>query len=349
MSRKLQFAALVFLIFTLGWAGSGCAHKPAVPQERFEYEQPQMGVRFRIVLYAPNKLIARLAAEAAFQRVSNLNQILSDYETDSELSELSRTAGQNRWVKVSPELWTMLERSQKLARETEGAFDVTVGPYVILWRRARRLKALPEPWRMTEARGAVGYEKLQLDPKTRSARLLAPGMKLDLGGIAKGYGVDEALKVLRARGITRALVAGSGDLAVSEPPPGKKGWRIEIAPLDVTNAPPKKFVLLKNRALATSGDLFQHLEIEGKRYSHIVDPRTGMGLTDHSLVTVIAKDCITADSLATAVSVLGPEHGLKLLKRYDAVAHIVRKPGDQIQSVESAGFGKYFEPNKPSQ
>jgi thiamine biosynthesis lipoprotein len=118
--------------------------------------------------------------------------------------------------------------------------------------------------------------------------------------------VDEALKVLRRLGINRALVAGGGDIAVAEPPPGARGWRIELAPLDAANAPPARFVFLSHAAIATSGDLFQRLEIDGKRYSHIVDPRTGIGLTDHSLVSVIAADCMTADSLTKVISVLGP-------------------------------------------
>jgi len=138
-------------------------------------------------------------------------------------------------------------------------------------------------------------------------------------------------------------VAGGGDMAVSAAPPGTKGWRIEIAPLDVSNAPPAKFVILTHAGLATSGDVFQNLEIEGKRYSHIIDPRTGSGLTDRSLVTVIARDGMTADGLATAVSVLGPEAGLKLIGPIKgAQARIVRKPGNQIEAVESPGFRRFY-------
>jgi len=238
----------------------------------------------------------------------------------------------------------VLERSQALAKRTDGAFDVTVGPVVNLWRKARRAKQLPRADRLAEARAVVGWRKLELDPRARTAKLLVPDMRLDLGAIAKGYAVDEALKVLRARGVTRALVAGGGDMAVGDAPPGTPGWRIEVAALDVTNAPPARFVILRNRALATSGDVFQHVELDGVRYSHIVDPRTGMGLTDHSLVTVIAPDCTTADSLATAVSVLGPAKGLKLIEQTPQVAaHIVRRPGTVIEVYESRNFASYEE------
>ena len=129
-------------------------------------------------------------------------------------------------------------------------------------------------------------------------------------------------------------------MALSDPPPGRSGWRIAIAPLDVAGAPPARHALLRNAAIATSGDIFQRLEIDGLRYSHIVDPRTGIGLTDHSLVTVIAPDCMTADSLATSVSVLGPVAGMDLIERTPRVeASIVRKPGEELEIISSRSMG----------
>jgi FAD:protein FMN transferase len=324
------------------------SENPDSLQHRYEFTQPQMGVPFRMVLYAPDAAIADSAAKAAFGRVKQLNDLLTDYDTDSELNQLSRTSGEGRAVPVSPDLWNVLARSQALARQSDGAFDVTVGPVVSLWRKARWEKRLPNAARLAEARAAVGYEKVLLKPRRRTVCLLAPNMHLDLGGIAKGYAVDAALAALREHGIRRALVAGSGDMAAGDPPPGKNGWRIEIAPLDVTNAPAGRFVLLRRCAIATSGDVFQRLEINGTRYSHIVDPRTGIGLTDHSLVTVIAPDCTTADSLATAVSVLGPKQGLRLVRRTPgASARIVRQPGQNPEVVETRGFRKLCDPADP--
>ena len=301
-----------------------------------------MGVPFRIVLYATNASAANKAAEAAVGRIARLNDILSDYDTDSELSRLSRTAGQGHAVPVSDDLWFVLKGAQELSARSDGAFDVTVGPVVNLWRKARREKKLPRPDLLVEARAAVGWRKLELDPRHHTANLLAPNMKLDLGGIAKGYALDEALKVLRAQGVTHALITGGGDMVAGEAPPDQKGWRIELAPLDVTNAPPADFVWLRHAALATSGDVFQHIEIDGKRYSHIVDPRTGVGLTDHSLVSVIARDGTMADSLATAVSVLGPQQGLKLIESTPgAAARIVRQPDRAIEVIQSQRFDEF--------
>lgn len=305
-----------------------------------------MGLPFRIVLYARDRAEAQAAATAAYARIADLNQIMSDYEDDSELTKLSKTAGSGRWVPVSPDLWKVLDRAQQLAHATRGAFDVTVGPVVQLWRRARRQRELPAPERLAAARSAMGYQHLRLDPKTQAALLQRPHMRLDLGAIAKGYATDEAIRVLRQRGIRSALVAGSGDMAFGDPPPGQAGWRIEVAPLDATNAPPARHILLSNCGLATSGDVFQHVEIGGRRYSHIVDPRTGLGLTDHSLVTVVARDGMTADSLSTALSVLGPKEGMAFVRRVaGAEAHVVSMPNGKIITEETRGFHRFDQPS----
>jgi thiamine biosynthesis lipoprotein len=326
----------------LAWLLTGCATTRRDTM-RFEYAQPQMGLSFRIVLFAPDQAVADVAAQAAFARISQLNSILSDYDTDSELSRLSQTAGRGRAVRVGDDLWRVLARAQQLAQETDGAFDVTCGPVVSLWRKARREKKLPDGEKLAEARGAVGFSKLKLGAPGQSAELRVPYMRLDLGAIAKGYAIDEAMKVLRTNGIRSGLISGGGDMVASEPPPGMRGWRIELAPLDAPNAPAMEFVWLRRAALATSGDVFQHVEINGARYSHIVDPRTGIGLTDHSLVVVIAKDGLTADSLSTAVSVLGPERGIRLAEGKGACVRVVRKPAERVEIRESDCFRRFVD------
>jgi thiamine biosynthesis lipoprotein len=344
-SKRMKFFLRLWpLALALTAASCVSQERSNTALSHYEYQQPQMGLPFRIALYAPDEQTADAAASASFRRIAQLNGILSDYDADSELSQLSRTSGKGREVPVSEDLWRVLQRAQEVAAQSRGAFDATVGPFVNLWRKARREKKMPDPDRLAAARLAVGYTNVLLNPTGRTVQLLAPDMRLDFGGIAKGYAIDEALKILRLRGIMRALVAGGGDMAVSNPPPGKKGWRIELAPLDATNAPPARFVLLSHAAIATSGDLFQRLEIDGKRYSHIVDPRTGIGLTDHSLVTVIASDCMTADSLTKVVSVLGPQKGLDIIKRTrGVVARVVRHPAESIETYESTGFAQYYD------
>ena len=210
-----------------------------------------------------------------------------------------------------------------MSRLSDGAFDVTVGPYVRLWRFARKRKVLPTPAEIAAARAAVGWQKLRLDPHARTVTLLVPNMRLDLGSIGKGYAADQALQILKGRGIDRALVAASGDIAIGNPPPGQRGWKIGIAALGgVTNQAPLT-VLLHNAGISTSGDTEQFIEISGVRYSHIVNPATGLGLTNRIQATIIGPDATTTDTLDTTLSLLGVRRGLALADSLPHVAAVV--------------------------
>ena len=341
---QTQYTSRPRMVAAIGWflslASSAIAFgtEPETLQ-RFEYSEVHMGAEIRLVLYSASAATANRAAEKAYARIAELNAILSDYDPKSELSLLSASSGGSRAVPVSDDLWFVLERSQRLAVATEGAFDVTVGPIVKAWRSARRSHTFPSDDRLTRARAPVGYKNLKLDAKSRTAELLVPQMLLDLGGIAMGYAADEALKEIRTYGIRSAMVDASGDVVCGDAPPGKEGWRIGIAPLNESKGPPSRYVVLKNGALTTSGDAFQFVELNGRRYSHIVDPKTGLGLTTRSSVTVVADDGITADSLATAVSVLGPEKGLQLVKQTPgAAALIVRAESEGIRISQTENF-----------
>jgi thiamine biosynthesis lipoprotein len=277
--------------------------------QRFEYRQVRMGVETRLVVYAPDEARALEACRAAYHRISQLEAKMSDYRPDSELMLLCQRAV-NRWVRVSRELFYVLWRAQKLAAQTAGAFDITIGPLVQLWREAQRTKQLPNQATLNEAKARAGWQKLILSKRRRAVRLAIPGMRLDLGGIAKGYACDEALRMLTRFGIRCALVQMGGDLVVGDPPPDQLGWRIELPGLDGQG----QTLLLRRRALSTSGSTEQYVEIGGKRYAHIIDPRTGLGLTHLTLARVQASDGITADSLATAACIMGAE-GIDRLKR----------------------------------
>ena len=320
---------------------SGCVQGSEM---RYAYEKAEMGLPVRVTLHAPDEPTARAAADRAFARVEALNAVFSDYDSDSELSRLSDTAGGGTAVSVSPELWQVLEFAQRVSALSYGAFDITVGPVVNLWRVARRKRTLPGSDRLQEAMGRVGYTQMELDPAARTALLRRARMRLDAGGIAKGYAMEQALEVLRSGGFARAMVAGGGDIALGEPPPGEPGWRIEVSALDAGGAPAPRFLRLSNCSVATSGDLYQRLEIDGKRYSHIVDPRTGIGLTDHSLVTVVARRGIEADALSKVLAVLGPWEGLPIVEGFpDVAAYVVRAPEGQVEEHFSARW-KLLEP-----
>jgi thiamine biosynthesis lipoprotein len=304
---------------------------------RFEFTQVEMAVTVKIVLYYADAETATAAAKDAFSRVHALNGILSDYDPESELRRLCDTSGEGKAVPVSPELWKVLEHAQRVSQQSEGAFDVTVGPVVRLWRRARRQKELPAPQALRKALDVVGYKNIKLDAGHRTVELLKKGMQIDLGGIAKGYVMDEALAVLQRHGIQRALVEAGGDMRLGEPPPGRSGWRVGIPPLDNPQAAPLSYLEVCRVAVSTSGDVVQYVEIGGKRYSHIVDPRTGMALTDHCRVMVVAPTGIAADAITKAVGVLGPEKGLKLIDQTPGMAAMVtRAPGGRIEHHESS-------------
>ncbi len=285
-----------------------------------------MGVQTRIIVWAQNKFMAQSACEAAFNRIDDLEDVMSDYRPTSELmvlcSKFSISSAGMQKVKLSDDLFDILWKSQEFSRRSDGAFDVTIGPLVELWRSARRSGKFPSADSLTQARALTGWRKMRLDSKDKTAQLTISGMQLDLGGIAKGYACDAAIKELRKQGIKSALVEMGGDIAVSEPPPGEKGWRI-----DVENVPKgfNRMVMLTNAGISSSGDAEQYVEIGGKRYSHIVDPRTGVGLTTRIAVTIIAPDAATSDGLSTAVSVLGEKRGRTLAASYKGVKVYIRK------------------------
>ena len=312
--------------------------------ERFEFREPHLGTIVAVTLYAPDETDASDCARAAFARIEELNRILSDYDPDSEAMRLCRTAGSGEAVRVSPELFEVLNKSLDLSAATDGAFDVSIGPVVKLWRTARRQKKLPPDDQLAAARQLVGWKEIQLDPKARTVELRRKGMSLDFGGIAKGYIADQARAVLIGRGIRQCLVAVAGDIAAGDPPPDRDSWRIGVAPLDKPDGDPSRYIRLVNGSISTSGDAFQFVEIGGVRYSHIVDPSTGLGLTRRSSVTVVAPDGLAADGLATAISILGPEHGLKLIEQSKGTAAlIVQATDDGLAVAESPGFAKFVD------
>ncbi|HLW64074.1 MAG TPA: FAD:protein FMN transferase [Gemmataceae bacterium] len=324
---------LGFLAFSLLFVpGVARADSPM----RFEYEQQHMGTKFRIVLYAANKETADRAAKEAFTRVAELNRIMSDYDPKSELMQLCAQFDQSNHppVKVSPDLFFVLSKGQELAKKSDGAFDMTVGPVVKLWRIARRIQKMPEEKDLAEAKSKVGYQKMELDEKERTVRLLVPGMRLDLGGIAKGYAADEVQAVLKKDGITSALVAAGGDIAVSDAAPNSPGWKIGIEPL--TKDSPQRYLRLHNAAVSTSGDAEQFTLINGVRYSHIIDPKTGLGLSGRRSVTVVAQKGIDSDSMTKAVMILPPKKALELVEATDGAAAMITVLTDKGEEVKTS-------------
>ena len=291
----------------------GPGPRPLAPGP-FEFTQIHMGLPVRLVLHASDRAAAESAARDAFARIADLDRMMSDYRPDSELRAIERS---REAVRVSPELMDVLRRALDIAQATGGAFDPTLGPLVALWREARTTRRLPDSAALGTARQRTGWRQVELDAAASTVRLRVDGMRLDLGGIAKGYILQETLHILRSRGVTRALVESGGDIVVADAPPDRAGWRIDVPGADREFA--ARAAQLTNAALSTSGPAAQFVEIGGVRYSHVIDPRTGLGLTNSITAHVIASDGATADALSTALTVLGPEAGAPILRRFPGV------------------------------
>jgi thiamine biosynthesis lipoprotein len=281
-----------------------------------------MGMAVRIVLYAPDDGLARDAARAAYGRIAALEDIMSDYRPSSEVRRLT-TVAPGTPVALSQPLCHVLGRALEVASTTDGAFDPTVGPLVAMWRLARDRTQLPAPDELQMARHRVGWRKLDLDRVTCVVRFATPEMRIDLGGIAKGYILERARDEIRARGITRVLLEAGGDIVVGDPPPDAIGWRIAVSTTDALLL--ARASALSNAALSTSGDTEQFVEVDGVRYSHVVDPRTGLGVTSRATAWVLAEDAALADALATTFTIVDDSVRARIIVRFPHVISAIRR------------------------
>jgi FAD:protein FMN transferase len=310
--------------------------------QKFSFTQPKMGSPFTILAFTEPSDSQRLktVVERAFQRVDTLNQIFSDYDSTSEISQLKRQVVVNQWFSVSEELCQLVQISLNSAQKSRGAFDITIGKVVKLWRKARRAQQLPNPSDIQAALQKTGWQHIRLDTLNRKISFDTEGVELDFGGIVKGYAAQEAVRILSQNGFPICLADAGGDLATGDSPQNrnqkepthnsqlithnsKSGWSVGISLPNSENKLLSQFIYLHNRAIATSGDMYQGLTVNGKRYSHIVNPTTGIGLTHQRNVTIIAPDGTTADWLATACSVLSIRRALRLANKIPDVGLLI--------------------------
>jgi thiamine biosynthesis lipoprotein len=313
-SVKLTGAFLLFsLIFSTG--------SVKAQDKRYIFEKGMMGSPFKLVFYAPDDSLANVAAQSAFARIEKLNEIMSDYRDGSEINQVSARSGSGKWIPVSDELFDILAVSQDISAKTDGAFDATLGPVVQMWRHATRKGIFPAEAEIKDAMARTGYQKLKLDAKRKAVFFTQKGMRLDIGGLGKGFAAEEAVKVLKGFGIKSIMMDAGGKIVLTGPPPGLKGWNITIS----NGSDSLKTMVLSNVALATSGPTYRFMEYNGIRYSHIVDPKTGIGLLFHVRTTVISPDGTVADALATAFSVAGIVKSKKMIRSF---------PGSKVWLVE---------------
>lgn len=330
MSRALHLPLFICLFYF---------HSFLTAQTRFEYTHQQMGTQIGLVFYYNDQLKADSIAQLVFKRIDVLNGILSNYLPQSEINLLSKRPYKN--VVVSEDLFRLLDFSADISQKTNGAFDITLGTLIEQWRRARQSKQLPSIEELDVALKKTGYVNLEF-PKDNTVKLTKEGLQLDVGGIGKGFTADEAINLLRNHGVTAALIDMGGDITVSDAPPETDFWVLGFSYFDKNGEEAFKKVKLKNQAVATSGDLFQYVLIDGKRYSHIIDPKSGMALSNNIQVTTIAPNGTMADAYASALSVLGIEKGKEIVRETTNLeVFMVEDIPGKFQQWNSLGFLNY--------
>ncbi len=308
-----------------------------------------MGTFSRVVVIAKSQRAAQRCIEAAFDVQNRIESLMSDYRDDSELSKVNREAAQGP-VAVSEMTFEVLQKAVHFSELSEGAFDVTVGPLVDLWHKAGETDVPPTEEALAEARRKVGFDKLILDEKNRTVRFAVAGMRVDLGGIGKGYAADKAVEAMKEHGALGGMVALAGDIrCFGRPPRGQEHWRIgvqdpNVAPDDLGPSKPLLVLALISEGVSTSGDYRRFVRVQGRRQSHIMDPGTGKGASRLVSDTIIAPDATTSDALSTAVNVLGLEKGLALIERMAGTEAILIPAGQDAQPLFSRGARAYIVP-----
>lgn len=316
MQLLLVLVLSVLVEFLAGCGGLKSGPAPIVVKRA----QMHMGTLVSITGVAPNKEIAQVSIEAGFHEIKRLEQLLSTWIQASELSQVNAAAGQ-RPVAVSPETLELILRSLEMAGLTEGGFNIAVGPAVEAWSVTERQR-IPDQGELQALKPLVDWSTIKIDRQARTIFLPRPGMRIDVGGIGKGYAADRAVEVMRRAGAQGGVVALSGDIKTFGDLPGMNGFPVGI------RHPRQEGALvatvdLKNEAISTAGDYERYFEQDGVRYHHILDPVSLEPARKCQSVTVIAAEGTVADGLDTGIFVLGPERGMALVERLPDVEAVI--------------------------
>ncbi|MEJ2008398.1 MAG: FAD:protein FMN transferase, partial [Acidobacteriota bacterium] len=300
--KELSFLLLLFL-------GTNPLMRAADSSVRFQASHQAMGTVFTLVAYGSNSTYLAEVASQVFAEIDRLDDQMSNYKPDSELSLINREAARHAVI-VEPGLFKLIQRSLQYSRETGGGFDITVGPLMKAWGFFRGRGQLPSQPELAQVLKRIGYEHVKLDAATRTIRFDEPGIEIDLGAIAKGYAVEQAVEILRANGIKQALISsGTSSIYALGSPPEENGWKISVRnPLDRSKA--ACVLRLQNLSLSVSGDYEKFFKLGGKIYAHIMDPHTGMPVENMLSTAVISPSATDADALSTSFFVegQGPTH-----------------------------------------
>lgn len=330
---RIDLSAIpVMIVLTAFFTLQSCSGDSPYVKETFV-----MGTKASVTIYGLGESDAGRAASDAMGEMHRMENMMSVWKRDSELSRLNRES-MGKPLRVSEELSLLVEKAIDFCGSTDGAFDITTGPLIELWGFRAGEPAIPDDGDIEKAAGKTGCHMVRVDSLTREITL-EPGTELDLSGIAKGYSVDRCAAVLRELGIESALINLGGNILAIGSPPGKEGWKIGIRdPLGSRNI--VGTIVLRNAAVATSGNYENFLEVGDDRYGHIIDPRTGYPCGDVLSVTVMAPDAVSADALSTGLFVLGLQDARTVLDRMPEIKAVIALPQDDgVTFVTIGDFG----------
>jgi len=337
----IQVLSATAIILLLIWQ----AHRPRTVGLDSGYRQV-MGTFTRVLAVASDKNTAEIAIEAAMTAIEHVDTLMSDWDPNSQLSAVNRRAFSEP-VAVDDDLFEVISAAVEYSKLSDGAFDITIAPVVLLWRQAKQTGIAPTDEQVAAARSKVGYKNLLLDGQAKTVQFAVEGMALDLGGIAKGYAVDRATAAMRQAGATGGMVSVGGEVFCFGTPAGQKPhWFIGLQdPAD------EEAILLRlkldGRAVSTSGDYRRFVVINGQKHNHIVNPATAESASDFSSATLIAPTSMQADALATAVSVLGPEKGLALIDSVPDVEALLLPSAQPNTFLKTPGADRFVEKDTP--
>jgi thiamine biosynthesis lipoprotein len=298
--------------------------------ERFYLQVPALGTSVSIVCYTSDSTHAQLAMSNAFHLLDSFNAIFSDYDRQSEAMQIASHYTKKIALPVSEPLFDLTKKAQKIGDLTNGSFNVAIGALTHLWRSYLAEDQVPPKNKIRKFRKHLKTGSLQLIDESK-LKFGQKHMRLDFGGIAKGYIGDHMARSLKEDGIDRFLIDLGGDLVAGEPPPAESTWRITIPWCD-------KVVSIRNEAIATSGPDFQFFVHKGRRYAHIIDPKTGWGVLHFFGSTVIAKTGWEADGFASALSILSLDQSASFLQRNTDIAAIIGRDNELIVSDNFSSY-----------
>jgi FAD:protein FMN transferase len=310
--------------------------------KRFEFPENKIGASFNIIFYHTDSAEAVSLAKKCFLIVDSLNNIFSDYSAESEVGKLTLQKNLAD-IKVSDELFAMIVRSKAAWERSGKTFDITIGALTQLWRKAKKENRFPSEAEVKAAKDLTGFKNLMINERSKTISFKKPGVRFDFGGILPGYAAQRVIDFLKTKNINIALVDASGDIVMSDAPPGKDGWTIGVNLPENENEIWDKKLELKNFAVSTSGDVYRYTIHNGVKYSHIIDPGTGYGVTSQRNVTVITKYGADADWLATACSILPIKKAMALASKEHAAILIATLNGEKVVTYKSKSLDKYFQ------